>query len=435
MSKQFNLFIPGKNWRLSLAELSSLLETRGIKFVVYSFSKEFFVVSTEEKVPNSTINDLGGTIKIGFCVANLSTDVVRRAFLQKDKKAQERIRRKIEASGLAEKMVKAKSEKTLFGVSVYCADKPLRSISKAIQRFIGSSIKLELAGYGKKSKFMGFAKGRRLPQLSHIEVLKKNLVENKAEILFCVDREKTFIATTVAVHNPFEFQKRDVEKPIQRKIFAIPPRLARIIINLGACAEGKTLLDPFCGVGTVLQEALLSKAKVIGVDMNKWCIEATVRNMKWLKKEYMLENAEYRAIRGDVYKLTQKIGGEQVDCIATEPDLGPALRQVPTRSYAIRIVEKLEPLFCGFLEEAYKVLKKGGRLVVISPFIKTRSGKPITMEIEKKAMEIGFESVCPFKRKIFSDEVATPKNLIMMTSLVDAEKRHKIGREIHIYQK
>ena len=170
---EFNLFIPGKNWRLSLAELSSLLETRGLKFVVCSFSKEFFVVSTEEKVANSIIDDLGGTIKIGVSVANLSTNVVRRAFLQKDKKAQGRIRREIEASGLVEEMVKAKTEKFLFGVSVYCADKPLRAISKAIQRFIGSSIKLELAGYGKKSRFMGFAKGRRLPQLSHIEVLKK----------------------------------------------------------------------------------------------------------------------------------------------------------------------------------------------------------------------------------------------------------------------
>jgi len=432
---QFQLFIPGKNWQLSLAELASLLETRGTKFAVCSFSREFFVVSIEENAGASIIDDLGGTIKIGVSAANFSTEIVKRAFVQKDKEAQAQICGEIAASGLVDEMFKAESEKTLFGVSVYCAEKQLRQVSKGIQRFIGSSIKRELAGYGRKSKFMGFAKDRRLPQLSHIEVLKKNLVENKAEILFCVGKEQTFVATTLAVHNPFEFQKRDVGKPVQRKIFAIPPRLARIMVNLAACTEGKVLLDPFCGVGTILQEALLAKAKAIGVDINRWCVEATMHNMEWLKGEYGIENAEYRAIQGDVHRLSQKIGWEQVDCIATEPDLGPALRQVPTTSYAVRIAEKLEPLYHGLLEEAYKVLKSGGRLVLVSPYIKTRSEKPVTMGIEGKAVEIGFERVYPFKKSFFADDAVVPENLIAMASLVDAEEWHKIGREIHVFQK
>ncbi len=419
---------------MSLAELSFLLENKKIKFAICSFSKEFFVIRTEDAAA-SIIEYLGGTIKIGVSVADFSTEIVRKAFLQKDKEAQRQISKEIVDSGLAYEIVKNESEKALFGVSVYCAEKPLRSVSRVVQRFIGSSIKRELSGYGKKSKFMGFAKGRRLPQLSHVEVLKKNLVENKAEIMFCVGRERSFVATTLAVHNPFEFQKRDVGKPVQRKIFAIPPRLARIMVNLAACTERKTLLDPFCGVGGVLQETLLAKAKAIGVDINRWCVDATMRNLEWLKNEYKLENAEYRVLQGDIQRLSQKIGWEQVDCIATEPDLGPALRQVPTTSYALRIVEKLEPLYYCLLEEAYKVLKKGGRLVVVSPYIKTRSEKPVTMEFERKAAEIGFERLYPFKREFLAEDAVAPENLIGMFSLVDAEERHKIGREIHIFQK
>jgi tRNA G10 N-methylase Trm11 len=434
VSMQFQLFIPGKNWRLSLAELASSMETRGTKFAVHSVSKEFFVVNAEE-FDAAIIDDLGGTIKIGASTTDFPTEIVKRAFLQKDKEAQTQIVRETAASGLVDDIVKVESEKTLFGVSVYCAEKQLRVVSKGIQRFVGSSIKRELSGYGKKSKFMGFAKDRRLPQLSHVEVLKKHMVENKAEILFCVGREQTFVAVTVAVHNPFEFQKRDVGKPVQRKIFAIPPRLARIMVNLAACTEGKVLLDPFCGVGTVLQEALLAKAKAIGVDINRWCVEATMRNLDWLKDEYGLENGEYRVLQGDVYRLSQKIGWEQVDCVATEPDLGPALRQIPTTSYAVRIAEKLEPLYHGLLEEAYKVLKSGGRLVLVSPWIKTRSGNPVTMQIEEKAVELGFERVYPFKKEFFADDAAVPENLVAMASLVDAEERHKIGREIHVFQK
>jgi tRNA G10 N-methylase Trm11 len=412
----------------------SLLETKKVRFKVQSFSKEFFVVRSKEDRGFWAIEDLGGFIKIGDVASRFSTESVKQAFLQKSREAKDKISRDVASSGLIDGMVKASSGKTVFGVSVYCAKSSLRPISKSAQRFVGSAVKRELAEYGKKSKFMGFAKDRKRPQLSHVEVLKKNFVKNRAEILFCVGKEQTFVAATTAVHNPFEFQKRDIDKPVQRRIFAMSPRLARIIVNLASCTEGKVLLDPFCGVGTILQEGLLSKAKAIGVDINRWCIEAAERNLEWLKSEYSLESAEYRVLQGDVCKLSQKMGWEQVDCVATEPDLGPALRQVPTTSYAQKIIEKLEPLYYDLLEEAYKVLKKKGRLVFVAPYIKTRSGKPVTMGIEEKAVETGFEKVYPFKRERFAKAAMTEK-LMEMASFVDVEERHKIGREIHVFQR
>jgi tRNA G10 N-methylase Trm11 len=281
---------------------------------------------------------------------------------------------------------------------------------------------------------MGFSRNREYPQLSPVEVLKKNLVENKAEILFCIGKKQTFSATTVAVHNPFEFQKRDVGKPNQRKIFAMPPRLARIMVNLASCTSGKLLLDPFCGVGTILQEALLAKARVVGVDINPWCVKAAGENLEWLKREYALKEADYRVLRGDARRLTEKIA-QEVDCIATEPDLGPALRHVPTTPYAAKIIGKLEPLYYSFLEEAYRLLKRSGRLVIVSPYVKTRSGKPVTMPIEEKAIGVGFKRVYPFQRKVFAEASKAQENLTAMASFVDAEERHKIGREIHVFRK
>jgi tRNA G10 N-methylase Trm11 len=428
------VFIPGKNWKLSLAELVSFLETRKVKFEVHSFSKEFFVVNIEERT-EVAIADLGGIIKIGEVTANLATEIAEEAFLQKNKEAEARIRMIVASSGLVGEMLKtASSEKTVFGVSVYCAEGSLRPVSRSIQRFIGSSIKRELAGCGKKSKFMGFSKDRKYPQLSHIEVLKKSLVENKAEMLFCIGKEQTWLSTTIAVHNPFEFQKRDIGKPNQRKIFAIPPRLARIMVNLASCTAGKLLLDPFCGVGTILQEALLAKAKVVGVDINPWCVEAARENLDWLKKEYALKNPEYTVAQGDARRLTGKIE-QEVDCIVTEPDLGPALRHVATTPYATKIVDKLEPLYYSFMEEAYRILKRDGRLVLVSPYVKTRSGKPVTMRLEEKAMNVGFKRVHPFHREIFGENGEVREDLVEMASFVDAEERHLIGREIHIFQK
>ncbi|MGD0071255.1 MAG: DNA methyltransferase [Candidatus Bathyarchaeia archaeon] len=428
------LFISGKNWMLSLAELTSYFKSKEIKFKVSFFSKEFFALTFEENFDASTIADLGGTIKIGEVNAKFSTETVKEALLQKSKEAQSQIINALASSGLVDGMAKS-PEKVFFGVSVYCVEKTLRPLSRVIQRFVGSAIKGELAGYGKKSKFMGFSKDRKFAQLSHVEVLKKNLVENKAEVLLCIGKEETWVATTVAVHNPFEFQKRDIYKPNQRKIFAMPPRLARIMVNLSSCTPGKVLLDPFCGVGTLLQEALLARAKVVGVDINPWCVKAANENLEWLRREYSLEGAEFRVLQGDVSRLAQKIGQETVDCIVTEPDLGPALRQVPTGPYALKIIQKLEPLYFGFVEEAYRVLKRNGRLVLVTPYINTRSGQSVTMSIGEKLGNCGFKRVQPLTKEMFSENAMGVEGLISATSLVEVDERHKIGREIHIYEK
>ncbi len=98
----------------------------------------------------------------------------------------------------------------------------------------------------------------------------------------------------------------------------------------------KLCLTRFCGVGTILQEALLEKANVVGVDINPWCVKAANENLEWLAREYSLEDADFRVIQGDVEQVGKKVGQETVDCIVTEPDLGPALRQVPTGPYAVK---------------------------------------------------------------------------------------------------
>ena len=419
---------------LSLAELTTYFKARDIRFEIQFFSGEFFTLSFEKDFDASAIADLGGTIKIGEVKAKFPTETVKEAFLKKNKQAKTQITESLASSGLVDGMAKS-SEKVLFGVSVYCTESTLRSSSGVIQRFVGSAVKDKLADVGKKSNFMGFSNDRKQAQLSHVEVLKKNLVENKAEVLFCIGRTETWVATTVAVHNPFEFQKRDIYKPNQRKIFGMPPRLARIMVNLSACTPGKVLLDPFCGVGTILQEALLERAMVVGMDVNPWCVKAATENLEWLVREYGLGDADFRVLQGDVSRLVEKIGQEAMDCIVCEPDLGPALRQVPTNPYAEKIIQKLEPLYFGFVEQAHRALKPGGRLVLVTPYIKTRSGQAVTMPIDEKLGQLGFKKVYAFTKDMFAQSAGGLERLISTSSLVEMDERHMIGREIHIAEK
>ncbi len=429
------VFVPGKNWKLSLAEVAVFLETRKCQFKIADLSKFFFTLTVEEALEPSLIDDLGGIIKIGWVMSRLSSETVVNAFLYAKKQAQEETEEELSADYVADEAFKASSEKCVFGVSLYFEGRQFLRHAKEMQRFMGNYFKGELASRGVKARFMGFPRNRKLPQLTHVEVLKTGLIEKSAEILFCVGREQTYVAKTIAVHNPFEFQKRDVERPVQRKIFSIPPRLAKIMANLSSCAPGKVLLDPFCGVGTILQEAMLTKAQVIGIDINPWCVKASYTNLAWLKDEYKIEDGRYTVLLGDSRRLTDKVDVDSVDCIATEPDLGPALRHLPTESYARGIAGKLKPLYGSFLEGAYRVLKGGGKLVITSPYIRTRSGTFVTLSIEEEAERIGFSSSCPIERRFFVNETSLTEDLANMSSFVDIEERHKIGREIHVLQK
>ena len=419
---------------LSLAELIVYFKAKEIGFEVQFFSGEFFALSVEKEIDASTIGDLGGTIKIGVVKTRFPTETVKEAFLKKNKQAKSQITESLASSGLTDGMAES-LEKILFGVSVYCTESTLRTSSAVIQRFVGSAVKDSLFGLGKKANFIGFGNDRKQAQLSHVEVLKKKLVENQAEVLFCVGRTETFVAVTMAVHNPFEFQKRDIYKPNQRKIFGMPPRLARMMVNLSSCTSGKTLLDPFCGVGTILQEALLEKAMVVGMDVNPWCVKAATENLEWLVREYGLEKADFRVLQGDVDRLVEKIGQETMDCIVCEPDLGPALRQVPTGPYAEKIIQKLEPLYFSFVEQAYRTLKPGGRLVLVTPYMKARSGQAVTMPIAGKLESLGFRRVYPFLKEMFAASAGGLDHVASAASLVEMDERHLIGREIHIAEK
>ncbi|MDR0461296.1 MAG: hypothetical protein LBH62_07740 [Nitrososphaerota archaeon] len=427
------LFISGKNWQLSLAELTAYMQARQINFEIQQVTREFFVIQIQQTIDLNVIDELGGIIKIGKVALALSSQQVKDAYVKHDKQVEKQVTEALEKSEIVTQIAK-QTGKAFFGVSVYIEEDQIKPRAGEMQRLLGSAIKSELSKQGKKARFMGFA-DKSQGQLSHVEVLKKGLVENKSEILLCIGRETSWLATTMAVHNPFEFQKRDIYKPRQRKIFGMPPRLAKIMVNLSSCTENKTLLDAFCGVGTVLQEALLIKANVVGTDINSWCIKAAEDNLKWLAHEYELQQVDYRIIQSDVSVLSKKIGIENIDCIASEPDLGPALRQIPTTPYAKKIIDKLTPLFFEFIEESYKVLKPDGKLVVVTPYIVTRTKQIVTMPIGEKAEAINFTRVKPFSSEIFSKNIINAEALTNLETLVEVDYRHLIGREIHVFRK
>lgn len=202
------LFVPGKNWKLSLAELVSFLTARKHSFEIRYLSKSFFIITSEKVLDPSLANDLGGIIKIGRVVSQIPAKTMIEAFPLKEKEAKAELRASLTADRLADEIFeKPIVSKCLFGVSLYFDNPRLLRFSQRMQRFIGSYFKEELSSQGIRAKFMGIPRRRVLPQLTHVEVIKKGLVEKSAEILLCIGRNYIFLSKTIGVHNPFEFQK------------------------------------------------------------------------------------------------------------------------------------------------------------------------------------------------------------------------------------
>jgi tRNA G10 N-methylase Trm11 len=380
------VFIKGKNPELSRLELVSYLDSRDYKYSVVDDSEDFIVIDME--MVFGMIDSLGGTLKI----ANVLTegDDINKVNLEK-----------LELGKLL--------KKNIFGLSVY---------SKKDQYEIYNSIGKKLKGIfkeeGIKAKYFGFPKHRK-PQMSNVEVIKKKLIEDSFELVVCISEKRFYVGITNSLHNPLEFQKRDIGRPVQRIIFSIPPRLANILINLACAKEGDTLLDPFCGIGTILQEAALKRIDISGIDKDEKCIESAKQNLKWLADEYRLKADFGRKIMaGDAMKLSKYFKKDSIDAIATEPYLGPPLKGNQNQNNVKKLFDEIRPLYEKSLKEMHKVLKSGKRIAIVSPCIRTREDKVIKFDFEKIAVDAGFK---------------------IIDSVIDAEKRHRTLREIFVIEK
>lgn len=106
------------------------------------------------------------------------------------------------------------------------------------------------------------------------------------------------------------------ERTPGKKIFFHPSmmntQLARVMCNLAEVRPNMTVLDPFCGGGGILCEALLIGAKVIGFDLNWRLLKGATANLSDIDK------TRYSIFQGDARTLP--IG--QYDSIITDPPYG-----------------------------------------------------------------------------------------------------------------
>jgi tRNA G10 N-methylase Trm11 len=347
-------FFLGRNYELSLQEIISFLEARGIlgKFIQESNIAMF---SLEESMdPAKVIEKLGGTIKIGKAITKFSG---KKALLDELKKLN---------------FYDGVENKLKFGLTVYPEDDILFRDAREI-----------LESYFKNERIRALFKK---PENTPASSMKVDLE------FFIVKLGKNYhFGKIEGVYDSKDAEFRDMHRPFRRSELAISPRLAKILINFSEATENSVLLDPFCGVGTILQEAMLQNINVIGADIDSGIIENCKRNMLWLGLNYPANKASYRIFTSNAIDLPGIIK-EKVDAIASEPFLIPLITYTPKDTEARKMIAKAKETYIKTLNELRTILKDGGRIALSLPVMKARESM-VHVNIDEVCMETGLKLI------------------------------------------
>lgn len=162
-----------------------------------------------------------------------------------------------------------------------------------------------------------------------------------------------------------EVKNRDMNKPIRREFLAISPRLSKILINISGAKPHDLLLDPFCGIGGILQEALLKRINVYGIDKDKKAAIGAETNLKWLATQYNIEN-KYKIENSD----SRRAPDLQFNAIATETPLGEILREKVSDKQVKQIILNFEAYMIPILRRLKVVKKPSAKIAMTFPTIR-----------------------------------------------------------------
>lgn len=318
-------FILGRNPELSRAEVYSYLEARNISYKEEVYEQNILILYLDSKL-NLDINDFGGVIMLGEILLSGT---------------------KSEVLELIKKEELIPEEKFTFNI-------------------IGN-YDLEQEIYQK------FKEEKRKAMLRHgrgqLKVQGEDIIDmpNADFHFFCFKHNTINFGLVSQIFSAKDQKYRDMKKPVRREELAISPRLAKILINLSQVKPGDKLLDPFCGIGGILQESLLLKIKSFGIDQDARAIKDARKNLDWIKKEFK-SLTEYELLNLD----SRNTPFLNFDGIATESNLGELTKRKLKEREADDFLDKFEQAIIPILRRLKKVKKPNARIAITFPFIRDK---------------------------------------------------------------
>lgn len=206
-------------------------------------------------------------------------------------------------------------------------------------------------------------------ELSSAQVLHNHLTGDRGiELLLIRNGDEIIIARSTVIQDINGYAKRDQGRP-KRDAFVgmLPPKLAQTIVNL-ACGplpsdRNTVILDPFCGTGVLLQEALLMGYGAYGSDLETRMIDFSAKNLAWLEENYGTPGA----VALEVGDATSHHWTAPFDAVACETYLGHPLGAWPTPDKLQKIIGTCNVIIEKFMRNIAEQIPSGTRLCLAVP--------------------------------------------------------------------
>ncbi len=221
----------------------------------------------------------------------------------------------------------------------------------------------------------------------------------------------------IGVQDIDAYAKRDQARPARdAKVGMLPPKLAQILINLcGPLKPGSVILDPFCGTGVVLQEALLMGCyRAYGTDISERMVEYSTRNLEWLcanSKGFFPGTGPSRpSSRGsgpsssvvtsghpgkNLFELAQGDAtsfqwSQPIDAVACEGYLGKPFSKIPSKMELKEQKQECGAIMLGFLRNLAGQIKKDTPVVIAAPAWLRPDGEYERLDVLDDIQDMGY---------------------------------------------
>jgi len=358
----------GRQPAISIAELE---QTYGS---VSWFSDSAALVDTDQPVD---VQRLGGTQKAGRVVLTLPARdwrTVSMKIVQHYSKAWAQYEGKI-----------------TLGLSVYSLNVPTRDIQKT-----GLVLKAKLKETPASLRLIPNQEPALSSATSHHNKL--GLSDNKIELLIIKGRSQIIVAESVGAQNITALAARDQGRP-RRDAFVgmLPPKLAQIMINLAGPLEADPaadlaqprILDPFCGTGVLLQEAVLMRYGAYGTDLAEKMIRFSRDNLNWLQYHAHITGHWYLH-EGDAMTTTWQ---QPIAAVVTEAYLGQPFSAPPSSSKLTEVRGNCNHIISQFLKNLGTQITSGTPVVVAIPAWKAVDGTFTHLPLISNLEKLGYQQL------------------------------------------
>ena len=401
----------GRQPEISLAELAAVFGADCVNRI----SQQFAEVQTSQ----FDITTLGGTIKYAEVITELPASRTDKTSL-------------LAASRFITQHYQAKwahsPHKTTLGLSAYNLAVATRDIQKT-----GLILKSSLKKSGTSLRLIPNDQPVLSTATAHNNKLGSSPYKVELLLVKTTDR-RLIIAESRGVQNITAYTRRDRHRP-RRDAFVgmLPPKLAQIMLNLalgagsltgqrscGNSVAGSvsslsdksmvlrtalpdafdleetagsraavTILDPFCGTGTVLQEALLAGYDVVGTDLSQKMVDYTTENLSWLQSTFTAPGNVIDIHQADA-TTHRWPSSKHLTAVVCETYLGQPFSAPPAPQKLAAVVGNCNHIITGFLTNIRLQLAPNTPLCIAVPAWYDASGRATHLPLIKNLQQLGY---------------------------------------------